>query len=104
MVGGVQNPTMANGAGYVNATSRASVFRPNDQWSAMTLERQKSEMLTTGIDGISFQVHSKYLNCSNSGTGADSVFVLPQFQIKSAQQITAESPYSLELEKSLVHA
>ena len=99
MIGSSQNPAMHNGSNHNTA-----VFRPNNQWSAMTLERQKSEILTTGIDGISFQLHPKYMNCSTPGTGSDSVFVLPQFEIKTAQQIAAESQYSVDLEMSLIHA
>ena len=76
------------------------VCRPNNQWSAMTLERQKSEVLTTGIDGVNFVINPKYYNNNSSST---TQFVLPTFDLMSMDEINSKYTYSLDLERSLLN-
>jgi len=76
------------------------VFRPNDQWSAMTLERQKSEVLTTGIDGVQFVINPKFYNNSNASSNQ---FVVPTFEVMSLDAINSKYAYSLELENKILN-
>ena len=102
------NAVTENGFELIGGTNSTAmmmpqqVCRPNDQWSAMTLERQKSEVLTTGIDGVKFVINPKYSNNSN-GAGAANPIVIPSFDTMTMDQIDSKSTYSLDLERSLVN-
>ena len=78
-----------------------TVSRPVNQWSAMTLERQKSEVLTTGIDGIQFVMNPKYSHKMQSSNACP--FVIPHFDTMSYQQIDQKYPFSLDMERSIVN-